>query len=256
MENIEITGKKIFFLYPQTIVRNEVVSDLVMQEFEAYIVQDHVALRRVLKDFPNSIVFVNLDEKTVPEKEWAEWIHGIMTDPVTKQTSIGLLSSNASDDIKQKYLIEAEITCGFTHISTDLKKVIAHLYQILMQHNAMGRRKYIRITTDGDAQTTANMLVDGHFISASIRDISSAGFSCIFPQDPGFQKGALVPDIQLKLQSSLIRTEAIVLGSHPDELTQVYVFVFTPRTDSDVRFKIRKYIHTAIQNKMDIELKK
>jgi hypothetical protein len=256
MENIEITGKKIFFLYPQTIIQNEVITDLIMQEFEAYIVKDHVALRCVLTRFQDSIVFVNLDEKTMSEEEWEEWIRDVMADPVTRQTGIGILSSNTSDDVKQKYLSQIKITCGFTHILTDPKKLVSQISQILMQHDAMGRRKYIRISTDNDAMTAANMPIEGHFISASIRDISSAGFSCTFIQDPEFQKGTLIPDIQLKLQSTLIRTEAIVLGSRPDESMQVYVFLFTPRTDFEVRFKIRKYIQTVIQSKMDMELKK
>ncbi|MDR2193095.1 MAG: PilZ domain-containing protein [Treponema sp.] len=255
MENTAITGKKIFFLYPQTIVLNEVVHDLILQEFEVYTVQDHSTLRRVLKRFPDSIVFVNLDEKTVPEQEWEAWIRDIMADPDTGEVGIGVLSSNADDEVKEKYLTQINVTCGFIHISTDLKKTVAHIARILIQQNAMGRRKYIRITTN-DAMTTANMPVDGRFISASIHDISSAGFSCTFLHDPGFQKGLLITDIQLKLQTMLMRTEAIVVGSHTDESMQVYVFVFTPRTDSEVRFKIRRYIQTVIQSNMDKELKK
>lgn len=256
MENIEITGKKIFFLYPSTIVRNEVVSALIMQEFEAYTVKDHVALGRVLKRFPDSIVFVNLDEKTMSEREREMWICGVMDDPVTARTKIGVLSSNPNDDVQQKYLTQIKVACGFTYVSTDLKKLIAQISQILLKHEAMGRRKYIRVTSDNETLTTANMPLNGHFISASIRDISSAGFSCIFLEDPNLVKGTIITDIQLKLQSTLVRAEAIVLGSRADELMQVYVFVFLPHVDTDVRYKIHKYIQIAIQNKMDMELKK
>ncbi|MDR0374806.1 MAG: pilus assembly protein PilZ [Treponema sp.] len=256
MENLEIAGKKIFFLYPPTIVRNEVVSALVMQELEAYTVRDHVALGRILKRFPKSIVFVNLDEKTMPEKEWEAWICGVMTDPATAQTEIGILSSNANDDVKQKYLTQIKVTCGLTYVSTDLKKLISQISRILLEHEAMGRRKYIRVTSDNETLTTANMPLNGHFVRASIRDISSAGFSCVFLEDPNLSKGTVIPDIQLKLQSTLIRAEAIVLGSRADDLMQVYVFVFLPHVDTAVRHKIHKYIQIALQNKMDMELKK
>ncbi|MDR2784072.1 MAG: PilZ domain-containing protein [Treponema sp.] len=256
MENTNITGKKIFFLYPPTIVRNEVVAALVMQEFETYMVKDPVALGRMLKRSPDSIVFVNLDEKTIPEKGWDAWICDVMEDPATARTEIGVLSSNASDDMKQRYLAQIKVTCGLTHVSTDLKKLISQISQILLKHNAMGRRKYIRVTSDNETLTTANMPLNGHFISASIRDISSAGFSCTFPEDPNLVKGTVISEIQLKLQSTLIRTEAIVLGSRADELMQVYVFVFLPQLDTEVRYKIHKYIRVAIQNKMDMELKK
>lgn len=254
MENIGVTGKKIFFLYPPTIVRNEVVSALIAQEFEAYTVKDHVALGRVLKRFPDSIVFVNLDEKTMAEKDWDMWICDIMADPATVRTEIGVLSS--SDDLEQKYLTQFKVTCGFTCVLMDLKKFISQISHILIQRNAMGRRKYIRVTSDNETLTSVNMPLDGHFISASIRDISSAGFSCIFLEDPGLVKGTIITDIQLKLQSTLVRSEAIVVGSRADEYMHVYVFVFMPQIESEVRYKIHKYIQTAIQNKMDMELKK
>ncbi|MDR0706617.1 MAG: PilZ domain-containing protein [Treponema sp.] len=256
MENIDITGKKIFFLYPPTIVENEVMSALIMQEFESYTVKDHVALRRVLKRFPNSIVFVNLDEKTMPEKDWEAWICDVMADPNTVRTEIGVLSSNANDEVKRMYLTQIKVTCGFTYISTDIKKLISQISHILMQRGAMGRRKYIRVTSGNETSTTANIPLDGRFVSVAIRDISSAGFSCIFVEDPNLPKGTIVTDIQLKLQSTLIRAEAIALGSRAYESMQVYVFVFMPQIESEGRYKIHKYIQTAIQNKMDMELKK
>ncbi|MDR0556420.1 MAG: PilZ domain-containing protein [Treponema sp.] len=256
MENIEITGKKIFFLYPPTIVQNEVVSALIMQEFETYTANDPVALGRVLKRFPHSIVFVNLDEKTISEEELEAWICGVMTDPATARTEIGLLVANISDEAKQKRLTQIKTACGLIHISMHLKELISHISQILLQHDAMGRRKYIRITSDNESLATANMPLNGHFINTPIRDLSSTGFSCLFLEDPNLSKGTVVTDIQLKLQSTLMRTEAMVLGSRAEGLMQVYVFIFIPRADTDVSLKIHKYIQTALQNKMDMELKR
>ncbi len=254
MENTEsITGRKVFFLYPQTIIQNEVVTDLIMQEYEVYTVRDHVALKRVLKRFPDSIVFVNIDEK-MSEKEWEAWIRDMMIDPSTEKVSIGILSSNTNDE--QKNLMQINVPCGYIHVSIDLKKLILQLAEVLKKQSAMGRRKYLRAVSDNEKMTTANLPLDGHFITGSIRDISSAGFSCSFSDDPTLPKGTLISNIQLKLQSTLMRAEAVVLGSHSEEFMQIYVFLFTPRTDSDVRSKIRKYIQSVIQSKMDMEMKK
>jgi hypothetical protein len=251
----DITGKKIFFLYPQTIIQNEVVTDLIMQEFEVYTVRDHLALRRVLKRFPDSIVFVNIDEK-IQEKEWETWIRGVMTDPATAKVSIGVLSSSTNDELKIKYTTQVKVPCGCIHVSTDLKKLIIQLAEVLKKQNAMGRRKYLRAVSENETMTTANIPLEGRFLTGSIHDISSAGFSCVFPEDPQLAKGTLLPNIQLKLQSTLMRAEAVVFGSRAEDLMRIYVFVFTPRTDSDVRSKIRKYIQGVIQAKMDMEMKK
>jgi hypothetical protein len=253
MQNL--TGKKIFFLYPQTIVQHDIIDILIMQEYEAYVVKDHLALRRVLKRFPDSIVFVNLDEK-LEEKEWEVWIREVMTDPATADVGIGVLSNAGNDELKQKYLTSVGITCNFIHISTDVRKLIVQLVEVLKHQDAMGRRKFIRVTTDNEKATTLNIPLDGKFAGGCIKDLSSSGFSCLFTEDPMFEKNTLVSDIQLKLPGCLLRAEAVTLGSRMDEFMKIYVFLFTPKTDSEVRSKIRKYIQSNIQAKMDMELKK
>jgi hypothetical protein len=254
-DNLSATGKKVFFLYPQTLIQNEVSTDLIMQEFEVYTIRDHVALRRILKRYPDSIVFVNPDEK-ISEKEWDAWIQSVMTDPDTAEVGIGILSSTTSDEIKHKYLTQIKVTCGFIHVSTDLKKLILQITEVLKKHNALGRRKYIRATSENEKMTTVNMPIDGHYVSGFIHDISATGFSCSFPEDPGLEKNSLVSNMQIKLQGTLMRAEGIVFGSRMDELMKIYVIVLTPKTDSAVRSKILKYIQSNIQARMDMELKK
>ncbi|MDR2028510.1 MAG: pilus assembly protein PilZ, partial [Treponema sp.] len=61
--------------------------------------------------------------------------------------------------------------------------------------------------------------------------------------------------IQIKLQSMLLKAEGIVFGSRMDGLEKIYVILFTQRIDPDVRVKIRKYIQSNLQAKMDGELK-
>jgi hypothetical protein len=65
----------------------------------------------------------------------------------------------------------------------------------------------------------------------------------------------LLPDLQIKLQSTLLKAEAIVFGSRMDGEERVYVFVFTQKIDPAVRTKIRSYVQKNLQAKMDAELK-
>jgi hypothetical protein len=254
-DNISITGKKIFFLYPQTIVQNEILTELVMQEYEAYTVKDPQALRRVLKRYPDSIVFVNIDEK-LPEKEWELWILGVMKDTATSKVGVGVLTASSDVNLARRYLEQIKITCGFIHISADFRKLLYQIMEVLKAQDAMGRRKYIRAITDNEAATKVNIPLGDKFVSGTIRDISAAGFSCAFPEDPCIEKNTLITNMQLKLQSSLLRAEGIVLGSRMEELMRIYVVVFTPKTDPDVRTRIRLYIQGNIQARMDMEMKK
>jgi hypothetical protein len=254
-DNQNFSGKKTFFLYPQLIVYNEVITDLFIQEYEAYVVKDHPALRRVLKRFPDSIVFINIDAE-LSEKEWEAWILEVMNDPFTAQVSIGVLTSNRDVEVKIKYLNQVRIKSGFINVSNDLKSVISQITTMLRANAALGRRKYIRTTTNDERMTTVNIPVAGKFVKGSIIDISSAGFSCMFQEDPLFEKNSLVSDILIKLRSVLMRAEGVVLGVRMEEFMKIYVFVFTPRTDSITRAKILQYIRRNIQERMDMELKR
>jgi hypothetical protein len=250
----DLLGKKIFFLHPSTVIQNDVAAELIQQEYEVYIVKDHVSLRRILKKYNDSIVFADIDEQ-MPEKDWEAWIRGVMNDPATNRVSIGIISVNDNEVLQRKYINSVKIQCGYTVLKSDLKNSIKQVLDILKAVDAKGRRKYIRANTDGETATTMNLPVNGTFINGIIKDVSVVGLSCAFSQDPELVKNTLFKDIQIKLQSTLLKAEGIVFGSRMDGLAKIYVILFTQRIDPDVRTKIRKYIQQNLQSKMDIELK-
>jgi DNA segregation ATPase FtsK/SpoIIIE-like protein len=52
-----------------------------------------------------------------------------------------------------------------------------------------------------------------------------------------------------------LKAEGILIGSRMDENLEIHVIIFTQRTDPAVRTKIRKYIQSAMQTKIDAEFK-
>jgi hypothetical protein len=247
-------GKKIFFLHPSTIVQNEIVAELVQQEFEVYIARDHAALAKVLKRYPGSIVFADIDER-MSEASWESWIRGIINNPETMQTAIGILSVNGDELLARKYVNSIKVQCGYTVIKADLNSVIRQLMEILKVMDAKGRRKYIRVVAGNEIATTINLPMNGTFVTGIIKDISAVGLSCSFAVDPELTKNTLFQNIQIKLQSMLLKIEGIVFGSRMDGPSKIYVILFTKRVDPDTRTKIRRYIQHNYQSKMDAELK-
>jgi hypothetical protein len=250
----DLVGKKIFFLYPSGVMLNGVAEELIQQEYEVYIARNHEKLRNALKQFPESIVFVNIDDG-MPEKEWEAWIRGIMKDPATVKVQIGILTAAANETLERKYINNLQIQCGFTVVKTDFMPTIRKLYAILQSVNARGRRKYIRVNTEEEPVVEINIPHHNLFVKGSIKDISVVGLSCFFTQDPELEKNSLCQNMQIKLGSMLLKAEGIVFGSRAEELAKVYVFLFTQRTDPDVRTKIRKFNQSTLQAKMDSLLK-
>jgi hypothetical protein len=249
----EITGKKIFFLFPTVAVQNKIIAELVQQEYEVYVAKNKDTIRRVIREYRNSIVFVDINEH-MKETEWEGWITAVKNAPDTKDTSIGIVTANDDEKIKRKYLLVMKV-CGYTVLKFDLDKAIIHIIEVLQTLNAKGRRKFIRATTEKDHNTTINLHHNGAFINGQIKDVSVVGISCTLEGNPDITKNTLFKDIQIKLQTALIKVEAIVFGSREEEFEKVYVLLFTQRIDPDVRTKIRKYIQHNLQTKMDNELK-
>jgi hypothetical protein len=247
-------GKKIFFLHPSAVVQNEIVAELAQQEFEVYIVKDHAALAQVLKRYPGSIVFADIDER-MSEKDWEAWIRGLINNPATNQTGIGILSVNGDEQLQRKYVNSVRVQCGYTVLKADLNQVIRQLVEILKAMDAKGRRKYIRAITENEAFTTINFPLNGTFVNGIIKDISAVGLSCSFGEDPELTKNTLFQNIQIKLQSTILKVEGIVFGSRADGASKTYVILFTKRIDPETRSKIRKYIQQNLQAKMDAEMK-
>jgi hypothetical protein len=120
--------------------------------------------------------------------------------------------------------------------------------------NVKGRRKYLRAAISSESNTTINIPISGEFLNGSLKDISVVGVSCAFNHDPGLSKNTLLKDIQIRLQSMLLKVEAVVFGSREDLGERIYVNLFTQRIDPDVRVKIRKYIQQSLQQKMDSDI--
>jgi len=249
----EMTGKKIFFLYPTVAVENKVIAELVQQEYEVYTAKNRDSLRKVLKDYPDSVVFVDINEQ-MTETEWEAWITSVKTSPDTKGVSIGIVTNNDDEKIKRKYLMTIKVS-GYTVLKFDLDKAIIHIIEILQGLDAKGRRKYMRVTTAKDSNTTLNLPFNGMFVKGYIRDISVVGLSCILEGNPEIPKNTLFKDIQVKLLSSLLKVEGIVYGSRMEGSERIYVVLFTQRIDPDIRTKIRRYIQQNLQSKMDSKLK-
>jgi hypothetical protein len=247
----EVSGKKIFFLYPNATVQNQVISELTQNEYEVYISKKHSRLIHVLKKYPDSIVFINIDEE-IDENEWGLWISSLKD--TLPDTNIGVFSSSTEEEKREKYLKNPKITCGYTALKLDMSKAIVKILETLERINAKGRRKYLRASTERETTATLNLPRQGEILNGIIKDISVVGVSCVFKEDPEFSKNTLLRDIQIRLQTMLLKVEAIVFGSRIDGDQKIYVLIFTQRTDPDVKVKIRKYIQHNLQSKMDLNL--
>jgi len=243
-------GRKIFFLHPATFVQNQIISELAQEEFEVYIIKDEAKIRSGLVNFPDSILIASIQEG-IKESAWEALIKNIIVTPETSHVDIGIIATRSDEALKQKYTQQYKVRCGFTVIKSDINEAIKQLVLILNNVNAKGRRKYIRLSTEKDSNVTVNLPVNGTYVNGIIKDISVMGFSCVFADDFELSPKKLLSDMQLRLQSTLVKAEGVVLGSRMDGSEKRYVVLLTQRVDPSVKAKIRKFIQVNLQSRMD-----
>ena len=246
-------GKKVFFLYPHSVLQKEMLDVLIGHEYEIYFLNDYKKTIKVIEHFQNSIIFVNIDE-ILPLNEWEKYIKMIMTDEKTKTTQVGVVTYNTNRELAQKFLMELMVPCGFIILNIGLEKSIPILLKILIANEAKGRRKYIRAITGENENTKFNISLNQALHTGKILDISVAGIAVLFDADTELQPKMEIQDIQLILKGIICRVSGVVAGCREGD-KRCYVLVFN-YVDDKAKAKIHSYIHKRLQEIMDDVLKK
>ncbi|MDR2181843.1 MAG: PilZ domain-containing protein [Treponema sp.] len=241
-------GRKIFILYPHSVIQDELLDFLIMAGFEAYVVHDHKRALALLKRFPCSIMFINIDQG-LSEKEWEAYVRTIQEDPATKETRLGILSYNTDQKLMQKYLMDLAVPCGYIQLKLGVKASTKIMLSALEANEARGRRKYIRAMCEDDSNATVNLKGPASLYYGKILDISAAGIAAHFDTFADFPPNTVLKEVQLKLRGSLVLTDATLAGKRDDK---VWVLLFdNERMSPNHKLVIHHFIKYTLQRYMD-----
>ena len=243
-------GKKVFLLYPHSVIREEMLDNLIMNGFETYTLYDHKKAVKILEHFPGSIVFINIDEG-MPEKEWETYIKALQENPKTKETRLGILSYNQDKKLMEKYLMEMAVPCGYIQLKLGIQESTKIILNALQANEARGRRKYIRVFCEEDANATMNYKNEDGLFQGKILDISSAGIAAKIPKFPDIPPNSLLREVQLKLRGALVMTDAVLMGKRSDD-PNVWILIFDPaKMNLDSKQIIHHFIKQCLQKYID-----
>jgi hypothetical protein len=242
-------GKKIFFLYPHSVIRDELLDQLIMSGFESYIIRDHKRARDLLTLFPDSIMFINIDEG-LKEKEWEAYIREIQQNEKTKECRLGILSYNTDRELMRKYLMDMAIPCGYIQLKLGLQESTKIIQSALNANEARGRRKYIRASCEGEPNVTMNYKCEEGTYYGKLLDISSAGVAAKIDHFGNFPPNSLLRDVQLRLRGSLVMINLILMGKRQGD-KDVWIFLFDPRMTPENKLTIHHFIKESLQRYID-----
>jgi hypothetical protein len=251
MEN-GLLGKKIFFLYPPPVL-TEVVDQLARQEFEVYLVREHERLRKAISTFPDAIVFVNLDDG-LDEAGWLAYVQSLRRD--CPQVGVGVITLNDDAELRQRYLMDLQVQCGFVVLKIGTAKTAEILTKTLEANEARGRRKFVRaLCPPGSSQCAID--VDGSTLRAEISDLSSAGLALKFEGDASFKVGTVLREMALNIKGQRLTASGVVVAKRgdADSAQGTHVVMFDPNSlDEARREKLKSIVFKINQITMEITL--
>jgi hypothetical protein len=247
-------GKKVFFLYPPSVVTEELVWEVVKNEYEVYLLKDHKGLKQLLPKYNDAIVFINIDAGR-PEEKWEEYVREIAADPRTKDVRIGVLTYNKNEELARKYLMDLGVQAGFVTLSLGLEESSGIVLRMLEANEARGRRRYVRAQVLDRGVASFNATINGTMQTGFVRDISSVGMACYFEPDTAVPVRTYLRDLQLRLRGQAVTVSGVVSGSRRMEDHTAYVIMFDPRQGDAFRTKVRRFVHRQLTREINKELK-
>jgi len=244
-KQLDAIGKKIFLLYPHSVIRDELLDILIMEGFETYTVHDEKKAVKLLIKFPGSIMFINIDEG-LSEKDWEVYIRAIQESPKTKECRLGIMSYNKDPDLMEKYLMRLAVPCGYIQLKLGLQESTKIILNALEAIEAKGRRTSIRATCHDDINAAVNFKGDAGFCHGKILDISSAGIAAKFDKIPNYPKNTMLQSVQLKLRGGIVMTDMILAGQRPND-KNVYIMLYDSKLSTENKLVIHHYIKYCLQ---------
>jgi hypothetical protein len=253
MEQSTTQGKKIFLLYPHSVIHQEMLDILIMAGYETYTLIDEKKARKLLAKFPGSIMFINIDQG-LKEHEWEAYIKSVMEDPKTKDSRLGIMSYNQDKALMQKYLMELAIPCGYIQLKLGLHESTRIILSALEANEAKGRRNFIRADCQDDINAAINYKADdGAIFHGKILDISSAGVAARFERFPAMPPNTALSAMQLRLRGGIVLADMILMGRRKDDQF-VLILLFDVKLSQESKLVIHRYIKICLQKYID-ELK-
>jgi len=244
-------NKKVFFVCPPSIVKDELLLLLINLEFEIYTVKGPDAVRKIMKLWPDSVFFFNIDD-CQSKDEWDNMIKDIRNRYKEQKCLFGIVSYENDPQLIQHYLMDMDLPCGFIKLNQKLQESASILAKTLEANEVRGRRKYIRYTMPEQKYQRVNFSWNSNIIHGEVRDISSAAMVVSLEKEQkDLTQGSVLKDIQLNLSGKLIKLSGVVFGFRQMPGGERLIIIsFGSNAPIKALSDIRQFINKSLQKEM------
>ncbi len=240
-------GRRVLFVDPPSVIQEQMIHFLVTAQYESAIVKDARRILPVLRAFPNSIVYFNIDShQGGPALE--QFVRSVVASRDNHGADVGILAYDQDEELARKYLMDIGTSCGFVTLNLGFKKSAGIIVRALEAAEARGERRFVRVKVPA-GKGTFNLIAGGVRNAGKILDISEAGMAVLL--DTPHPIGTYFADIQLQLWGSICRVAGTIRGTRQSPDGLVSVLMFDEITESTTRGKIYAFLKRVMQHEVD-----
>ena len=243
-------GRKVFFLNPSYKTRKYIVSELRIQEYEVYEIDNYKTAKNILRHNPHSILFINSDSQMVLGA-WVAFIKSFSDDAILKTIKTGILSERIDEQNAKMIFDMVDIEAGITSLSGEIEKVLEVIKSLLDMHGAKGRRRYVRCSCTGDkaAQLFWTQNIMHQF---KILDISSVTLAVRIPNTLNFtlKEGHELTNTQVVLGKRVLTHNLTVYIIKDTPAGHIAILTYDSGTALSFKALIREFIAQTLHNKI------
>ena len=166
---------------------------------------------------------------------------------------VGVITLNDDAELREHYLMNAEVQCGFVILKIGAAKTAEILAKTLEANEARGRRKFVRaLCPPGSAQCAVDY--EGATLRADLTDLSSAGMAVRFLGGASPKIGSVLRDMSLTIKGQRLSPSGVVVAKRAGEdgSGNVHVVMFDPFSLDEARKgKLKTLVFKLNQLAMD-----
>ncbi len=242
-----MTGRRVLFVDPPSVIQEQMIQFLVTAQFEAAIIRDPRKLDPLLRAFAGSVVYFNLDSRMKPE-ELERVVTSVIEGKSRHGAEVGILSYNENPELAKHYLMELGASCGYVVLQLGFRQSAQIIIRALEAVEAKGQRKFVRVKAPS-GRASFNVTVTGVQLTGQIVDLSIAGMACVLPK--ALAKGEPLDDIQLQLWGTYTKVSGTVAGVRESGEGATTVIMFGQIEDGPTRSKIYGFLKRVMQHEVD-----
>ena len=244
-------NRKVFFLHPQAVVQDELVRALITDNYETYLIRNHVSAKAILRRYPDSVLLAQVDSG-LDEQKWKDFAGDLKANPLFSELTLCVLSVSSIDRIRSSFLGQSSaFSCGFSYGKYDFAATYLSIKEMLEQEKVNPRNFTVKATCPAELKASVVFTKDQIRFEGSLGDISISGLTCrIDGPEPLYPSEFPIPRIIISYKKSQLTVSGRIVGSHGKD-NDVYLILFDNAAEPDKKEAIYDLVHACLQAHID-----